>query len=335
MADDTRIRLPWYKWYPYDAARDDVWSRMTFSERGVYKTLLDHQWIYGDISLDPYRLSQEIHGKFETVRNWLNKYGYLFPCTTCGTSHFTPETESGWSQCGVRMESGRTQVGVRKESTRSRGGNLKLWNQQDTDAQKREEEKRGELEDTDTSGGFDDSQASLGSEQEETPEYELSIPPVQPETKVPPVSPTAKPESTPAREAAQHLFKLLGQPKVHIPKATAWTKLMQGMLDETGADLNDWKDFLTFTFTENFSEEDSPRYTSNWMPTVKDPCQTLKDKLHEWYLWPDWSNNKKRKKAIAKKKGQSAEPSKEIAGAMSMFAAAKAKHNTGENDGDE
>jgi hypothetical protein len=137
--------------------------------------------------------------------------------------------------------------------------------------------------------GSSQSQSELGG----SPAPQVKEFPVQPKQEIPPVqfqpeassavpvqeapaSAAPKKEKSSAEQSADHLFKVLGQPDQHKPKATAWTKLMQDMLDGTGADLNDWKEFLTFTMVENVSEDKQPRYTANWMPATADPCETLK-----------------------------------------------------------
>lgn len=43
---------PAYQWYPKDALSDERFTLMTYEEQGVYRALLDRQWIEGDIPAD-------------------------------------------------------------------------------------------------------------------------------------------------------------------------------------------------------------------------------------------------------------------------------------------
>jgi hypothetical protein len=48
-----RIKRPAYQWYPADADSDEVFKLMTYEQEGVYRRLLDHQWLEGSIPADP------------------------------------------------------------------------------------------------------------------------------------------------------------------------------------------------------------------------------------------------------------------------------------------
>lgn len=45
-------KAPAYQWYPKDAQTDEAYKSMTHEERGVYRDLLDHQWLHGSIPSD-------------------------------------------------------------------------------------------------------------------------------------------------------------------------------------------------------------------------------------------------------------------------------------------
>jgi uncharacterized protein YdaU (DUF1376 family) len=45
----TTDRTPAYLWYPGDFETDEAVKLMTYEEEGVYRRLLDHQWVHGSI----------------------------------------------------------------------------------------------------------------------------------------------------------------------------------------------------------------------------------------------------------------------------------------------
>lgn len=45
-------KAPAYQWYPKDAKTDERYLLMTPEERGVYRDLLDHQWLHGSVPND-------------------------------------------------------------------------------------------------------------------------------------------------------------------------------------------------------------------------------------------------------------------------------------------
>jgi hypothetical protein len=47
------MKRPAYQWYPADAESDEVYRLMTYEQEGVYRRLLDHQWMEGSIPSDP------------------------------------------------------------------------------------------------------------------------------------------------------------------------------------------------------------------------------------------------------------------------------------------
>ncbi len=53
-------RLPWYKWHVYDWATDDVVQMLDWQAQGIYRHLLDRQWIEGSIPADPDRLAASL-----------------------------------------------------------------------------------------------------------------------------------------------------------------------------------------------------------------------------------------------------------------------------------
>jgi uncharacterized protein YdaU (DUF1376 family) len=49
---DDRIKRPAYQWYVGDARNDEVFMLMSYEQQGIYRALLDHQWIEGSIPRD-------------------------------------------------------------------------------------------------------------------------------------------------------------------------------------------------------------------------------------------------------------------------------------------
>ena len=60
MSED-RIKRPAYQWNVLDARGDEVFMLMTFEQRGVYRELLDQQWLEGSIPSDPEQLAALLH----------------------------------------------------------------------------------------------------------------------------------------------------------------------------------------------------------------------------------------------------------------------------------
>jgi uncharacterized protein YdaU (DUF1376 family) len=49
MAVQDRCKAPAYQWYPKDYETDEAVRLMTYEQQGMYRTLLDHQWLEGSI----------------------------------------------------------------------------------------------------------------------------------------------------------------------------------------------------------------------------------------------------------------------------------------------
>lgn len=59
---DARRKRPAYEWYVADALSDEIFRQMTYEQQGIYRALLDHQWIEGSIPADP--------DEIKTILNW-------------------------------------------------------------------------------------------------------------------------------------------------------------------------------------------------------------------------------------------------------------------------
>lgn len=58
---DPADKAPAYQWYPKDARTDQAFMLMTWDERGIYRELLDHQWLHGGIPNNPVMIAQLVN----------------------------------------------------------------------------------------------------------------------------------------------------------------------------------------------------------------------------------------------------------------------------------
>lgn len=65
---DDRIKRPAYQWYVADARNDEIYMLMTYEQRGIYRELLDHQWVNGSVPADPALLAALLHMDLERFR---------------------------------------------------------------------------------------------------------------------------------------------------------------------------------------------------------------------------------------------------------------------------
>lgn len=64
--DKASAKSPAYFWYPKDAWSDEVFCLMNYEEQGVYRALLDRQWIEGSIPAEPAEIARLL--KIELTR---------------------------------------------------------------------------------------------------------------------------------------------------------------------------------------------------------------------------------------------------------------------------
>lgn len=55
------MKRPAYQWNVIDARGDEVFMVMTYEQRGVYRELLDHQWLEGSIPSEPEQIARLLH----------------------------------------------------------------------------------------------------------------------------------------------------------------------------------------------------------------------------------------------------------------------------------
>lgn len=53
-----RQKAPAYQWYPKDYETDEAVKLMSYEEEGIYRRLLDHQWLHGGIPSDPKQIAK-------------------------------------------------------------------------------------------------------------------------------------------------------------------------------------------------------------------------------------------------------------------------------------
>jgi hypothetical protein len=91
--------LIWQDWM----SSADIRS-MTMAQRGIYISILLHQWIYDGVPRDAWQLSKDINAKYDTVKRFLQTYPHLFVCRECGGSWTGAVGECCGSSGGVVVE---------------------------------------------------------------------------------------------------------------------------------------------------------------------------------------------------------------------------------------
>lgn len=51
-------KAPAYSWYPKDYETDEAVKFMTYEQEGIYRRLLDHQWLHGGIPTDVQQIAK-------------------------------------------------------------------------------------------------------------------------------------------------------------------------------------------------------------------------------------------------------------------------------------
>lgn len=127
MADSKRRRkkepgkAPAYQWFPKDARTDEAFLLMTHEERGVYRDLLDHQWVHGSIPNDTDLAAIAACAAGNTGADRLAIiWPKIRPCFT--------RTEDGRLR-NLRLERQRSELHVYTEGQRKKGikGAAKRW----------------------------------------------------------------------------------------------------------------------------------------------------------------------------------------------------------------
>src|SRR5205814_3230210 len=66
---------PWFKFWAVRWYNSETVQKMTDAERGIFIQILVGCWIFGELPRDPWRLSKQLHTRYETTTKWLQKYG--------------------------------------------------------------------------------------------------------------------------------------------------------------------------------------------------------------------------------------------------------------------
>lgn len=53
-----RRTAPAYQWYPKDYELDEAVKLMSYEQEGIYRRLLDHQWLNGSLPADPKQIAK-------------------------------------------------------------------------------------------------------------------------------------------------------------------------------------------------------------------------------------------------------------------------------------
>ncbi len=86
-----RRKAPAYQWYPGDWATSESVQVMTWAERGMYREILDYQWMNGDVPADLRRLSRLIGATMEELEAaWRSALRACFEVSEDGERMWNP-----------------------------------------------------------------------------------------------------------------------------------------------------------------------------------------------------------------------------------------------------
>lgn len=78
---------PWFKFWAVRWFNSETITKMSCSERGFFIQLIAACWIFGEVTRDPWRLSQLLHVRYETTTKWLHKWSHLVVDGESGCSY--------------------------------------------------------------------------------------------------------------------------------------------------------------------------------------------------------------------------------------------------------
>jgi uncharacterized protein YdaU (DUF1376 family) len=110
LPDDDRIKRPAYQWYVADARGDEIYMLMTYEQRGIYRELLDHQWVNGSLPADPVDIGRLLAGFSRT------KFLRLWPLIS---TKFLQKSDGRW--INAKLEKQREILDQFIEERRKRG----------------------------------------------------------------------------------------------------------------------------------------------------------------------------------------------------------------------
>jgi hypothetical protein len=93
------VPLLWQDWQSSPSVRS-----MTMTQQGIFLNILLHQWVYGSVPRDPWKLAKAIGADYETTLRLLVKYSEILVCCECGTSWTRVTCECGDTKLGVTCE---------------------------------------------------------------------------------------------------------------------------------------------------------------------------------------------------------------------------------------
>jgi hypothetical protein len=89
----------WQDWMSSPTIRS-----MSMTQQGIFLNILLHQWVYGSVPRDPWKLAKAIGADYETTLRLLVKYSEILVCCECGTSWTRVTCECGDTKLGVTCE---------------------------------------------------------------------------------------------------------------------------------------------------------------------------------------------------------------------------------------
>jgi hypothetical protein len=79
---------PWFAFWAVRWINSPDVQNMNDSERGIYIQILTHCWVFGELTRDPWKLSEQLHTRYASTTQWLRKYATLVVDGQSGSSHF-------------------------------------------------------------------------------------------------------------------------------------------------------------------------------------------------------------------------------------------------------
>jgi uncharacterized protein YdaU (DUF1376 family) len=71
-------KAPAYQWYPKDFKTDEKCQLMNYEQQGVYRALLDHQWLHGSIPIDPEDIAELLKIPYKDFQKIWRRVGVCF-----------------------------------------------------------------------------------------------------------------------------------------------------------------------------------------------------------------------------------------------------------------
>jgi len=121
-------KAPAYQWFVKDAATDERFMLMTWEERGIYRSFLDHQWLHGSVPSDLaglHALANSMGGASVTAEHFTDIWPKIAPC-------FGPATGDPTRLQNEKLERQRSELQkyLQDQRVKGRKGAAKRWKKQ-------------------------------------------------------------------------------------------------------------------------------------------------------------------------------------------------------------